>query len=265
MYSQVKNVDIILSALLTFLTFFVILVTFVIFIYFSRKKILSQQLKNKDLQLQKQKEVTNAVINTQEQERSRIARDLHDDIGSKLNVLSMNIHLLELEDLDKTERQEIARDTLQACKLLIESTRQISHNLVPPILDKIGLHMALEEICGDFTSSGSTSINYSNPAEQLFFQGLTTENQTHLFRIIQELINNSIRHGKATEVQVVFTDLTDQKLMTYTDNGKGMTSNALETSKGIGLRNILSRADIIQSEAYFDTEHTQGFKFTLKF
>lgn len=265
MYSQVKNIDIILSALFTFLTFFVILVTFVIFLYFSRKKILSQQLKNKDLQLQKQKEVTNAIINTQEQERTRIARDLHDDISSKLNVMSMNIHLLGLDDLDKNERKEISGDAIQACTLLIESTRQISHNLVPPILDKIGLHMALEEICSDFTSSGATAINYSNPSQQDLFQELTPEKQTHLFRIIQELINNSIRHGKATEVQVTFSDLSNQKMLVYTDNGKGITANEMEASKGIGLRNILSRAEIIQSEAHFDTNHTQGFKFILKF
>ena len=144
MPDQFENIDFVLSIVFTLLAFFVLLVTIVVLMYFSRKKLLAQQLKNKDLQIQNQQEVLNATIDAQEQERGRIARDLHDDIGSKLNVITMNVRLLELDDLEKTERKEIAKDTLQACQLLIESTRQISHNLVPPVLDKIGLHMALD-------------------------------------------------------------------------------------------------------------------------
>lgn len=265
MYSQVKNIDIIWSALLTFGAFFIILVTFVTFVYFSRKKMLAQELKNKDLEIQKQQEVLNATINTQEQERSRIARDLHDDIGAKLNVVAMNVQLLELDDLNTTERKEIAGDTLHACKLLIESTRHISHNLVPPVLDKVGVHTAFEDICNDFSSLSSVDITYSNPMEQEQFQHLSTENQMHLFRIVQELISNSVRHGEATKIQIFFSESDDKKMMMYIDNGNGISQNQLDTSKGIGIRNILSRADIIRAKAHFDTQYSKGFKFSLIF
>lgn len=265
MPDQFENIDFVLSIVFTLLAFFVLLVTIVVLMYFSRKKLLAQQLKNKDLQIQNQQEVLNATIDAQEQERGRIARDLHDDIGSKLNVITMNVRLLELDDLEKTERKEIAKDTLQACQLLIESTRQISHNLVPPVLDKIGLHMALDEMCGDFSSSGAVRIVYTNRAEQAFFQHLSMEKQVHLFRIVQELINNSIKHGKASEIRIEIDEVNGCKTMIYTDNGTGITHKKIQTSKGIGLRNIISRSKIIQAEAFFDTDYNKGFRFTLIF
>ncbi len=265
MYSQVKNIDVILSALFTFGAFFILLVTIVTFVFFSRKKILAQELLNKDLEIQKQQEVLNATIITQEQERSRIARDLHDDIGAKLSAITMNARLLEFEDLDLEERKEIVKETIKACTLLIENTRRISHNLAPPVLDKIGLHITLEETCKELASLASVEINYTNDFKQSLFENFTVEEQLHLYRIIQELINNSIRHGEATHIQLVFTHSGDEKKMEYIDNGKGISKQQLEISKGIGTRNILSRSNIIKASAHFDTNYSSGFRFLLFF
>lgn len=265
MYSQVRNIDVILSVLFTFGAFFILLVTIVTFIYFSRKKILAQELLNKDLEIQKQQEVINATIITQEQERSRIARDLHDDIGAKLSAITMNARLLEIEDLNPDERKEIAKDTIKACTLLTENTRRISHNLAPPILDKVGLHITLEETCKELSSLASIEINYENELMQTLFENFTTEEQMHLYRIVQELINNSIRHGEAKKIQLLFTKLGTEKQMEYIDNGKGISKEQLEISKGIGTRNILSRTSIIQAKAHFDTTYSSGFRFLLSF
>lgn len=266
MYSQVKNIDIILSALLTFGAFFVLLVTIVTFIYFSRKKILAQELLNKDLEIQKQQEVINATIIAQEQERSRIARDLHDDIGAKLSAITMNARLLEIEDLDPKERKEIVKDTIKACTLLIENTRRISHNLAPPILDKVGLHITLEETCKELSLlASSVEIMYENNFKQQIFENLTTEQQMHLYRIVQELINNSIRHGNATKIKLFFSKSDEVRSMDYVDNGSGISKQQLESSKGIGIRNILSRANIIGAKPKFDTQFSSGFRFLLFF
>ncbi|MBC9812995.1 hypothetical protein H9Y05_11000 [Crocinitomicaceae bacterium CZZ-1] len=118
MIEQIDNIDIIKSVAFTFLTFFIVLVTLVVFIYLSRKKMLAQRLKTKELELQMQKDVVNIIINTQEQERSRIARDLHDDISSKLNAVSMSIHLLKRDSLSSSDRTEISDNTLSACQLI---------------------------------------------------------------------------------------------------------------------------------------------------
>lgn len=256
MSDQIENIDIILSVASTLLAFFVLLVTIAVFMYLSRKKIIEQQIKM-------QKEVLNAAINTQEQERSRISRDLHDDISSKLNAVSMNIYLLGQENLSYSDRTEIADSTFQACQLLIESTRRISHDLMPPTLDNVGLHVAIEEVCQEFSRSGMVNIIYQNLPGQDFFQHFTKEKEIHLFRITQELINNSIRHGNASEIKITFADKNGMKSMIYTDNGKGISAKQLNNNKGIGLKNIFSRSDILQAKAYIDTKYEKGFYFTL--
>lgn len=258
------NFDIFWSIAFSFSSFFTVLITVMIFVYFSNKKMLKQQVKNKDLQLKMQKEVLDAVITTQEQERSRIARDLHDDIGSKLNAISMNIHLLKRSQLDNSDREEISDNTLKACKAIIESSRQIAHNLIPPALENIGIHPAIEEICRDISKNGVVDVYYKNSVGQIFFQPFTTEQQIHLFRIIQELINNSVRHGKAKKIHLEFDGSNHHPQMIYSDDGIGFPDKK-EGSKGIGLKNIFFRAEMINASASFDTLSESGILFILKF
>ncbi len=265
MINQIDNIDLIKSVAFTFLTFFIVLVTLVVFVYLSRKKMLAQRLKTKELELQIQKDVVNIIINTQEQERSRIARDLHDDISSKLNAVSMSIHLLKRDTLSNSDRAEISDNTLSACQLIAESSRRIAHNLMPPTLENVGLHLAIEELCKNFSTAESIAICYSNPMEQELFQHLSMEHQIHLYRIIQELINNSIRHAKASEIKLWFEYTDQMATFIYTDNGPGITNYQLTNNGGIGLRNIYSRADMIQAVPHFHTNEVKGFKFTLKF
>ncbi|MBC9812994.1 hypothetical protein H9Y05_10995 [Crocinitomicaceae bacterium CZZ-1] len=136
---------------------------------------------------------------------------------------------------------------------------------MPPTLENVGLHLAIEELCKNFSTTESVSICYDNPKEQLLFQHLSMEHQIHLYRIIQELINNSIRHAKASEIKLWFEYDDQTALLTYTDNGPGITNYQLTNNGGIGLRNIYSRADIIQATPHFHTNQVKGFKFTLKF
>lgn len=258
MGSSVENTDVILSVIYTLLAFFVLLVTIAIFMYLSKKKIVEREI---DLQ----KEVLNAIITTQEQERSRISRDLHDDISSKLNAVSMNVYLLGQSDLAAAERTEVAENTFKACRSVIESTRRISHNLMPLILENIGLHLAIEEISREFSASESLKVLYENFYKQEFFTGFTKEKEVHVFRIVQELITNSIKHSGASEIVIRFKEAKGVKSMIYTDNGKGITSSQLSYNKGIGLKNIFSRAGIINSNPSIDTKYDKGFYFTLTF
>ncbi|EPB65870.1 hydrolase, TatD family, partial [Ancylostoma ceylanicum] len=184
------------------------------------KKILAHKLKTKEIELQMQKEVLNTVIETQEEERRRISRDLHDDISSKLNAVSMNLHLLKRSNLSEANREELADNMLEACDLVMKSARQIAHNLTPSTLENIGLHSSIQELCKEM-SSGPVRIQYENPKGQSYFDFLNLEQHIHLFRIIQELINNSIRHGKAMEITLSLMSGQQHKMI-YTDNGSGI-------------------------------------------
>ena len=177
----------------------------------------------------------------------------------------MNVHFLKKNNLTDAERTEISEYTLQACHLLIESTRRISHNLMPPTLEYMGSHQATTELCREFSMGGQLIVNYKNEIEDQMFDSFNHENQVHLFRIIQELINNSIRHGKATEIWLTFHDFKSFKKMEYIDNGVGMPLEIIKQSKGIGLSNIKARSEIIEATPFFDPNFKKGFRFELTF
>ena len=118
--------------------FIVMAVVLVLFFYFSRKKITQNEIEKKDLEIQYQKELLSAVIVTQEEERKRIAQDLHDDISSKLNIVSLNSHLLTTPNLTKNEVIEITNNIIDLTTKALDNSRKIAHGLLPPVLDKFG-------------------------------------------------------------------------------------------------------------------------------
>ncbi len=258
MLDQVEKLDFVRSMLFTVLAFFVLIITIVVFIYSSRKKILRQEI---DLQ----KEMLNQIMNATEQERIRISRDLHDDVSSKLTAISMHVYLLGQNSTQQQAREKMASDIYNACQELMESTRRISHNLMPPVLDNLGLDLAIEELCQEYNSLNSIKINYTNISGQDFFSNLSKENQIHLFRIIQELITNSIKHGKANEINLNFEISKNDKKLLFCDNGIGFQSKKFQKSKGLGIKNIILRADIIHAVIDFEQRNENGFCFKLTF
>ena len=114
-------------------------ISLLLFFFFSRKKIVEKELEKKTLEISHQKEMIQSIIVTQEEERKRIAQDLHDDISSKLNVINLNANLLKDGELSKEEYIIVNDSILDATDKTLESARKIAHNLLPPILDKVGL------------------------------------------------------------------------------------------------------------------------------
>jgi signal transduction histidine kinase len=137
-------------------------------------------------------------INVQEKERNRIAQDLHDAISSKLNIVSLTTTVLLDDESINAEQKEALSHILNITTRTLESARKIAHELLPPILDKFGLKIALEELFEEFISN--TSIRINHDIESL--DHLKKSSELHVFRIVQELINNAIRHGKADVLQM---------------------------------------------------------------
>ncbi len=108
---EYESPEIVSAVIYIFSAFFLMSLSILIFVFYSRKKIIEKEIKNKDLQLEHQKKLLRAVIETQEKERSRIAQDLHDDISSGLSVVSLNCHILKTPDLSPTEQHQIS-DTI---------------------------------------------------------------------------------------------------------------------------------------------------------
>ena len=119
--------------------FLLMAILVVVFFYLSRKKIIKKELEKKDLEINHQKELLRSIIITQEEERKRIAQDLHDDISSKLNIVSLNSHLLKTPNLDNDELLDITDNIILLTKKALENSRRIAHDLLPPVLEKFGL------------------------------------------------------------------------------------------------------------------------------
>ena len=234
----------------------VMALTLILFFYLSRKKIIQKELEKKTLELNHQKEMLKATIVAQEVERNRIAQDLHDAISAKLNVVSLSANfLLEEDNISPKETEEIITHILRVTNKTIESSRKIAHNLLPPILEKFGLGAALEELCDEF--SNSKKVNVLSQID--YTKGkLSQDDELHVFRIVQELMNNSLRHGKAERIELNFHSENENLSLSYADNGLGFDVTDIAAQKGLGLRNIESRVSLLKGDITFTSEKTKG-------
>jgi signal transduction histidine kinase len=239
-----------------------VLIAIVAFVYKARKKIFDKELEKKDLEIKFQKEILLATILTQEKERERIAQDLHDEISSKLNVVSLTLHSLKSASKSADEKINVMDDIIKLNNNAIENSRKIAHNLLPPILEKFGLNAAIDELVHDFEKTKSVKINYTN---NINFNTFNAGAQLNIFRIVQELLNNSIKHGKATEVTILFTRNAVENICTYTDNGLGFNTANLKQNKGLGIRNIESRILFLNGNFQVTSEKNKGIKINFSF
>ncbi len=253
---------------LVYTVFFVLLflilasVAIFIFIYKAKNKFFAAALAVKELEIKFQKDILFSSLITQEQERERIAKNLHDEISSMLNVQSLNLHGLKNEDLEQEQRLLKIDELLILNNKVVESARQIAHNLLPPVLEKFGLNTALEELIADFEKNNTLTFNYNNSIE---LDDLNKEKQLHLFRIVQELINNSLKHGKANTINLSFEKNKENRFCTYTDNGIGFETNKLENAKGLGMHNIESRIAFLNGQYQINSAINQGVQFKFNF
>ena len=254
--------QIIKAFLFILFTFFSVFLTLVLFFYFSRKKIVKIAVEKKNQEIHYQKEILQSVIQTQEEERMRIAQDLHDDISSKLNIVSLNTHLLKTPNLSEAEFAEITNNIVSLTKKALENSRRIAHDLLPPVFEKFGLHAAIEELVLEISTAKNVQINYENELE---FSALEVNKQLHIFRILQELLNNSMRHGKATSISITFVSKNHQNTCVYTDNGVGFNTNSGNKKRGIGMQNIESRVNFLGGNINVQSEINKGVQIEFNF
>jgi signal transduction histidine kinase len=233
-------------------------VLIVIFFRFARKKIIEKEQEKAALEINHQKRIIQATIQTQEEERQRIAKDLHDDISAKLNVVSLNTNVLLEDDMEGYAKEQTLKHILKVTNNVLKSSREIAHNLMPAILEKFGLTEALVELCDEF-SNEHISVKHHISYEE----GLSKDHELHVFRITQELLNNSVRHGEATEMSLEVGYPNEKLQLTYKDNGKGFDVSTALKKKGLGLSNLKSRADILCLNLSMESTIGKGAEFII--
>ncbi len=245
-----------ITAIILFLAFLCVII--VVFIIKSRHKIYSKELEKKDLKIKYQTNILQKVILAQEAERKRIAGDLHDDISSKLIAISLNLQILKYENIEESKKDNIINNIIAINDKTIESSRKIAHHLYPPVLEKFGLKDALNELVLDFNNTDNIHIQLSF---EIIFSKEVTNVHLQIFRIIQELINNSIKHGKATLITISFS----KNSCAYSDNGIGFDNSKLEKTMGLGFSNIKNRIRNINGTFKLTSAINDGFKFNFSF
>ncbi len=193
------------------------------------------------------------LISSIDNERSRISRDLHDDIGQSLSIVKSKVSMFNSGKINVIDglQDEIGD--------LINQTRRISHYLHPSFLEKIGLSRSLASLL-DKTQSSTNMVCNLDLCEET--DDLSIEMKTQVYRIFQECINNSIKHAQATALKVSIEFSEDFYFLSYQDNGIGIKDPAHLT--GFGIMTIKERAKSLKGRTTIFT-NVSGFKLIIKF
>ena len=221
----------------------------------AKKKESIQEAEVQQLKQEQQNKIFSAMIEGQEKERKRLAIDLHDGLGGRLSGISMN-----LSKLDKDEPKEYPKQQLQkVMKDLNDSLtelRNVARNMMPETLVKFGLQAALKDYCSSMTGS-ETKVTLQFYGTD---KGININQQVTIYRVIQELINNAIKHAKATEVLVQYIREDNQVDITVEDNGIGFdqSKNLKKKNTGMGLSNLQTRVAYLKGNIDFESEENEG-------
>jgi len=206
------------------------------------KKIFNLQKRIDELRKQSENRVLHAIIITEEKEKQRFAKDLHDGLGPLLSMMKMSVSALLKTNKIESEREIITNiDTLVTES--ITTIKEIANNLSPHILDNFGLTSAVNSFVAKVTQNQHISIVvHSNCPEERF----DYNKEIVLYRIILELISNTIKHSGASAVIINIEIVRNIVKVTYKDNGKGFNSeDIMSTNNGMGYSNIHSRVKSI--------------------
>lgn len=220
----------------------------------------TKRLDVQSLELKQQQELLEGNLRIQEEERHRIAAQLHDDVCSKLGVLHLTFHRLRRTEPINEQYGEMCDEINDLIGETLGITRRISHELVPPTLEGFGLLEALEELCEQIRNTGALDIRFKHNITRTDLEDVSTE--LNLFRIVQELANNSLKHAEASFITVEIQKEDDFIQLSYCDNGIGFDLQTAP-SKGLGLKNIYNRAKMVGATVQVSTAPEHGFEIRL--
>ncbi|HAN17060.1 MAG: hypothetical protein A2X13_05230 [Bacteroidetes bacterium GWC2_33_15] len=205
-----------------------------------------------------EKNVLNAIIETEERERKRFAKDLHDGLGPLLSTVKMSVSALMKYEKDESNL-EIIKNTDHIINEAIKSIKEISNNLSPHVLTNFGLASAVKNFTDKINETRVIDITFKS---NMYNQRFSTNIEVVLYRTICELVNNSLQHSNAKNIHInLFSD--DSKIdLNYEDNGKGFDTHKVMQggNRGTGLMNMISRVESVNGTFKFESKLKQGFK-----
>ena len=238
---------------------FIIAVGVVLLYQHFQKNLFLQKLKQETMKNIYQNDLLRTNIQAQEAERKRIAQDLHDELGATLSIIRMNIMILEQKQNDDPENLAAGlRNVRLLSETALASVRHISHRLMPPQLEAFGLVNTLESVVEQINGTGKLQVELSAPEQ---WHDVTWDVNIGLYRIIMELINNTIKHADASLAKIDISHTGESIVCKYEDNGKGLEKN---NTKGLGHAGIHARINTLKGKFDFGNRAGGGFHATIE-
>lgn len=222
--------------------------------YNHRKKL--QQQRINELETQQQLTATEAILKGEEQERTRLAKDLHDGLGGMLSGIKFSFQTMKGNMVMTPDNQHAFERSMDMLDSSIKEMRRVAHNMMPEALVKFGLNTALKDFCNDINQSGVLRVNY----QSIGLENEEVEQTTavNIYRIVQELINNTLKHAAAKSAIVQVSKKGDSFSITVEDDGKGFDPDVSKTGNGIGWTNIRSRVEYMKGHCDVQSEPGKG-------
>ena len=233
---------------------FLLLGSFIVYLFYRRYQ-LQQQAKLQTAVLHQQELATKAVLFAEENERKRIASDLHDGIGQTMSAAKMNLSALqnEIENLNQTQKLAFEK-AIQLVDNSCKEIRSVSHNMMPNALLKSGLANAIREFIHQIDNRIIKIDLYTEGLNEK----LDNNTETVLYRVIQESVNNVIKHSGANHLDISLLKDIDGLSITIEDNGKGFDTTDKHKFDGIGLKNIQSRILFLKGTVEWQSQLNKG-------
>lgn len=235
------------------------------FVAYYQRRLMHEQVEKQQLKSEAQQRMLSATIQTQESERKRIAKDLHDEIGAMLAAIRLGIILIGSDE----STGEFGADKAQETKGLIEDTiknvRRISHDLMPATLEKFGLTTALKELCQRLEKASGVRMDYHDESAGI---RLNTQSELALYRIVQELINNALKHANPKKITITLQKAEAHLYLTVTDDGNGFdlayTQGQPNGARGLGMSSVESRTSLLQATIHYQTAPGRGTQVSIE-
>jgi two-component system, NarL family, sensor kinase len=220
-----------------------------------------QQEQIKFLERQQQVVSLQSMVNGQETERTRIAKDLHDGLGGLFSTVKMHFSTLHHEQ-KQLQTDPLFSKSYDLINTASEEVRRIAHNMMPEVLLKMGVVQATQELCNSISAGKLLKVAMQSYGME---KRLNASTEIMLYRIIQELLNNIIKHADATEAIVQFNREGNCLSVTVEDNGRGFSMNEGDEKITAGLSSVKSRVQYLNGQLSIDSQTEIGTTVLMSF
>ncbi|HTE13152.1 MAG TPA: sensor histidine kinase [Chitinophagaceae bacterium] len=224
-----------------------------------QQEIQKQQIS--ELEKDRQLLTVDAMLKGQEEERGRIAKDLHDGLGGMLSGVKLSFINMKENMVLPAENLSGFEKSIEMLDQTIVELRKVAHNLMPETLVRFGLEESLRDFCNSIQTSTGIKVVYQQFGEN---RKLAKQAQITIYRIVQELVNNALKHAGAKQIIVQLTKDHIKTGITVEDNGKGFHVKTLDLKKGAGFRNIKDRVDYFKGNLDINSQPGNGTSVTIE-